>query len=220
MRWDVPSRLPAATQARALDVARRFLRAVDYRHGCFNMEFFHDAATDKITVIEFNPRMASQFADLYRRTLGLDLHAVSVALALGEPVALVPRTSPTAGAAASFVFRSFEPGWEPPMPSAGQRAAFYGAYPDALLLPMPKSGHGLKRDFKWLGSHRYGIVHLGAADPETLRHHCERACAIIGWPAPYADVGAPGLAANDASPRWNPLPLHAVERPSERGSLR
>jgi hypothetical protein len=34
-------------QARALDVAQRFLAAVGFTHGLFNMEFFHDAASDR-----------------------------------------------------------------------------------------------------------------------------------------------------------------------------
>jgi len=84
MRWQFPSRLPAAVQARALDVARRFLAAVGFTHGLFNMEFFHDPASDRIAVIEFNPRLASQFSDLYRRVRGLDPHAMALALALGR----------------------------------------------------------------------------------------------------------------------------------------
>ena len=81
MRHQLPTRLRPSVQARALDVARRFLAAVGFTHGLFNMEFFHDAATDRLTVIEFNPRMASQYSDLYHRVLGVDLHAISLALA-------------------------------------------------------------------------------------------------------------------------------------------
>jgi hypothetical protein len=43
MRWEHPSRLAAQVQARALDVAQRFLAAVGFDHGMFNIEFFHDA---------------------------------------------------------------------------------------------------------------------------------------------------------------------------------
>ena len=37
----------AATQQRALQVARRFLDAIGFGHGFFNMEFFHDAASGR-----------------------------------------------------------------------------------------------------------------------------------------------------------------------------
>jgi hypothetical protein len=43
MRWEHPSRLAAQVQARALGVAQRFLAAVGFDHGMFNIEFFYDA---------------------------------------------------------------------------------------------------------------------------------------------------------------------------------
>ena len=188
MRWEVPSRLAAGGQARALDLARRFLGAIGFTRGFFNLEFFHDEATGALSFIECNPRMASQFGDLHRRVLGVDAHAMAVALALGEDPHRTPRVAPSAGAAASLVYRSFDgaPGAAPPGPA--QRAAFAARHPDALLLEFPKRGHALARDHKWTGSHRYGIVHLGAADREALRARAEAASALLGWPAPYRDT--------------------------------
>lgn len=185
MRFELPSRLDPGVQARAADVAHRFLTAVGFDHGLFNMEFFHDAATDRLTVIEFNPRLASQFGDLYRRVLGVDPHAMGLALAQGLDPAEVPRAAPSAGAAASFVYRAFRPDAVPPMPGAWQRARWQREFGDGLLFTFPKSGRALARDFKWLDSHRYGIVHLGGADPGDLHRRCEAASALLGWPAPY-----------------------------------
>jgi biotin carboxylase len=188
MRFDFPGLLNATLQARALEVARRFLTAVGFTHGLFNMEFFYDEATDRLGVIEFNPRMASQFSDLYLRVLGIDLHALALALARQVDPASLPRAKPTAGAAASFVYRSFEPDARVTQPTAMQKAAFNDAFPEALLFCFPKGSSEIQRDFKWLGSYRYGIIHLAAADARQLRIDCERASALLGWPAPYADV--------------------------------
>ena len=69
-RFVYPGGLAEDVGARAQDVARRFLAAVGFDHGLFNMEFFHDPASGRISVIEFNPRMASQFSDLYLRVDG------------------------------------------------------------------------------------------------------------------------------------------------------
>ncbi len=190
MRHELPTRLPSAVQARALDVARRFLASVGFTHGLFNMEFFYDAASDRLTVIEFNPRMASQYSDLYRRVLGIDLHAMALALAHGRDPASARRALPTAGAAASFVYRAFDPADRVHLPSADQTRAFTQAYPDALLFPYPKSAGSIARDFKWLGSYRYGITHLGGIDATDLRARCEAASALLGWPAPYAELSA------------------------------
>ena len=187
MRWDYPSRLGSEVQARALDVARRFLAAVGFTHGMFNMEFFHDPVTDRLTVIEVNPRMASQFSDLYRRVDGIDPHAMSLALALGQDPATVPLEAPTGGAAASLVYRVFEGEEAPPMPTASQQQALARQFPDALLFTYPKRGHSLARDFKWLGSYRYGIVHLDGQDRSQLRERAAQASRLLAWPLPWLD---------------------------------
>jgi hypothetical protein len=190
MRFEMPSRLPASVQARALDVARRFLEAVGFTHGLFNLEFFYDAASDRLTVIEVNPRMASQFSDLYQRVHGIDLHALSLSLAHGGDPATVPRCMPTAGAAASFVYRVFDAAQPAVQPDAATRHAFAGQFPDGLLFCFPKPRGSMARDFKWLGSYRYGIVHLGGRDAADLRQQCERASRLLGWPAPFAPAEA------------------------------
>jgi hypothetical protein len=201
MRWDMPSRLGAAAAERAAGVARKFLQAVGFTHGLFNMEFFHDAASDRLAVIEFNPRLASQFGDLYRRVHGIDAHALGLALAMGQdPSSTLAPTQPTAGAAASFVYRTFDLRERvPPMPGPLQRARLAHDFPDAMLFTFPKDGHSLERDFKWLGSHRYGILHLGGRDAQDLRRRCEAASALLGWPAPYAgELHAPAHSGFDA----------------------
>jgi len=186
MRFDYPCALPAAGRAQAIDAARRFLAAVGFTHGLFNMEFFYDAATGKLTVIEFNPRMAAQFSDLYLRVDGIDLHRVALELAHGRDPALLPRAQPTAGMATSLVYRAFAPEEVAAMPSRARQAAFHAAFPDALLFRFPKPRGSMTRDFKWLGSYRYGIVHLGGRDAADLFGRCRDASELLGWPAPCA----------------------------------
>lgn len=205
MRWELPSRLPAPVQARALAIAQRFLQAVGFTQGLFNLEFFHDPATDRITVIELNPRLASQFSDLYLRVTGIDPHAMSLAMAQGQDPATLPRRAPVGGAAASLVYRSLHPAHTPPMPGAAQRAALQQHCPDALLFTYPRRGHALARDFKWLGSHRYGIVHLHGRDAAHLQQRAAQASALLGWPLPYADA-----AAASAQPRPAAAPARAA----------
>ena len=214
MRWQHPSQLAAAVQAQALDVARRFLAAIGYSHGFFNMEFFHDPITGRLAVIEFNPRLASQFADLYRRVQGRDAHAMSLALALGEDPAAVPLGTPTAGAAASLVYRVFRPEHAPDMPGLESQALLHQAFPDALLLCYPKSREGLARDFKWLGSYRHGIVHLGGRDEHQLRDRALQASALLGWVAPYADQLNPGALPSHPAAERAPTDLRPHPRPT------
>jgi biotin carboxylase len=187
MRFVYPCGIPDAGRARALDVARRFLAAVGFSHGLFNMEFFYDAEMDRLTVIEFNPRMAAQFSDLYQRVDGIDLHRVALELAHGRDPALLPRAASTAGVAASFVYRSFDPAARPGIPGTAEEHALARAYPDALLFHFAKTAGQIERDFKWLGSYRYGILHLGGRDATDLRARCAAASEVLGWSAACAD---------------------------------
>jgi hypothetical protein len=202
MRFDYPSRL----QDQALDVAKKFLHAVGFTHGMFNMEFFYCQATQTLKVIEFNPRMASQFSDLYQRVDGINLHAMAIELAHGRDPWALPRAQSTAGAASSFVYRVFDdrashlPQRIPSMPQAAQIAQLQAQFPDHLLLQFPKAGHSLARDFKWLGSYRYGIVHLSGRDVHDLQERCQRASGILHWPIPYASELAEELSAPMALP--------------------
>lgn len=203
MRFDYPSQLDSAVQARAMEVARRFLSGIGFTHGLFNMEFFHDRVTGKVSVIEFNPRLASQFSDLYARVDGVNLHQYAMELAHGRDPALLPRSVPRAGAASSFVYRSFTPDAVLNPPSDGQRAELAQAFPHAQLFCFPKTRGQVLRDYKWLGSYRYGILHLSADDPAALRQSCEHASALLGWPVPYA-------------PPMEPLPLPAAPTTAHR----
>ena len=192
MRFDYPCELPDEARARAIDVARRFLAAIGFDHGMFNMEFIHDAVSGRLSVIEFNPRLAAQFSDLYLRVDGIDPHRIAIELACGRDPADVPRVAPTATFASSLVFRSFDPQWKPAMPSRTQRHAFAEAFPGAFLFSFPRRRGQIARDFKWLGSYRYGIVHLGARDLADLMRRCRETSNLLGWPAPCLGVATAG----------------------------
>lgn len=186
MRFDYPSRLRPAVVARAAEIARRFLQAVGFDHGLFNMEFFYDEECDEVSVIEFNPRLASQFSDLYARVDGVNLHEVGLALAHGRDPAELQRRPATAQRASSFVYRSF-PGRRPlRTPRRSQRGLLSAAYPDALLVTYPRSAAQVARDQRWLGSCRHGILNLGGADADDLERRCEVASRLLGWTPPSA----------------------------------
>lgn len=196
MRWEYPSHLPESVQAQAEDVAARFLDEVGFSHGLFNMEFVVDERSGQVKVIEFNPRMAAQFSDLYARVDGLRLHEMALALSHGIDPASLPTDQPSANCACSFVYRSFDEKAVVNMPMAAQQDAFEHAYPDGLLLQFPRLSSEVQRDFKWLRSYRYGIMHLGGDSPADLQRRCEHASDLLGWPAPYVHAVSelPGLA--------------------------
>jgi hypothetical protein len=185
LRFRYPSTLAPDVLARAAALAARVMRGIGFDHGFFNIELFVDPATGQMKVIEVNPRLASQLADLYERVDGLRVFDMLVELALGRDPALLPRAAPTAGVAASCVWRTFDGQVPPPKASRSARDWLARHHPDALLLEHHKHGRGLKREFKWLGSHRYATVNLGAADEPSLRHRFEAISDRLGWPATF-----------------------------------
>jgi hypothetical protein len=166
-RFVYPSRVPPEVQQRMRDLAERLLSGMGYRHGFFNIEMFWDAATDRIALIEINPRLASQLAGLYRRVDGINPHRMLLDLCTGG----VPQSVPTrtgCSVAASLVSRRFDglPLERDPRPD--EIADVRRRFPDAAIMLYLKRGTSLAREMKWLGSYRYAVVNLGGADEEAL----------------------------------------------------
>lgn len=189
LRFGYPSVLPAAIQARLSRLVARVLGAMDFRHGFFNCECFV-LPDGSLRFIEINPRLASQLVSLYRDVDGLDIYRMLIALAAGRDPADVPRLAPRGGAAASFVFRRFD-GQSMPAPDSGARAWLAERYPQAKLAWYSKRGRGLAREYKWLGSHRYAVLNLGARDSAALEADHSAICERFGWPAVKPDTSSP-----------------------------
>jgi hypothetical protein len=69
-------------------------------------------------------------------------------------------------------------------PSLARRRELARQFPDALLFRFPKTPGQIARDFKWLGSYRYGILHLGGRDAGDLAARCAAASEPAGLAAP------------------------------------
>ena len=166
-RFQYPSALPGDWQAGAEAVARRALAAVGFTHGMFNVELRLCPATGHAKVIEINPRAAGQFYDLFERVDGYNLFDALVALETGEAPVIRHRQGRDA-VAASFVLRDLEGAGLGRWPERGEIGRLRARHPEATIMVYPKRGADLRREVKWLGSYRYGVVNLGAASLDEL----------------------------------------------------
>jgi biotin carboxylase len=166
-RFDYPSRLATGVQARLTTIAAQVVSALGLRHGAFNVELFHDAATDAITVIEVNPRLAYQFADLHEKVDGFNPYDAVLALATGEPIAASQREGRYEHAA-SFVLRTFARARLKSYPAPAHVAELAKRHEDVRLMVYVKTGAQLAREIKWLGSYRYAVLNVGARTPREL----------------------------------------------------
>jgi biotin carboxylase len=168
-RFDYPSRLPAEVRARMAEVARRAVRGLGLDQTLWNVEMTWDRASQRVAIIEVNPRICGQFADLYQKVDGTNGYEVALALALGER----PRVRRGEGpyrAAASFPLRVFEPCRVRCAPGPVEIAAAERALPHALVWSECAAGQELA-DFEAGedgASHRYAVVNLGGASREEL----------------------------------------------------
>ncbi len=181
LRFTYPSRWQNQLHQRIQQASETILAQLGYDHGCFNLEFFYDESNDSLKLIEVNPRMSTQTADFYRLVDGIDAYAVNFALATVLPLPSASSVPPAFGAAASFVFRKFDGTTCDRLPSAAQRAWLAQTYPDARLMMYAKTGRGLRREYKWLGSHRYAVLNLAGFDHADVLQRLDHICQQLGW---------------------------------------
>jgi len=179
-RFQYPSALPRREQEGAEDIARRALAAVGFTHGMFNVELRLCAATGHAKVIEINPRAAGQFYDLFERVDGYNVFDALIALEAGE-APLVRHREGRDAVAASFVLRDLAGGGLGRWPSPGEVAELRARHPESRIMIYPKRGSDLRREMKWLGSYRYGVVNLGARTQAELFARFVRIHRDIGF---------------------------------------
>jgi hypothetical protein len=167
-RFDYPSRLDPAVQARMSGIVRRVIRHIGLDDSLFNVELFHDPATERIAIIEINPRMVGQFADLMEMVDGTNTYEVLLAVAAGErPV--VRRGAGRFGVAASFPLRAFEDRRVRRVPDAADLAAVRRRHPVSVVKVYSRPGHWLSEEGQSDGlTHRYGVVNMGGRDRESM----------------------------------------------------
>ena len=104
---------------------------------------------------------------MYEKVDGINLHDVALKIATG----VAPDLTPARGkykVATSFVFRKFD-GTPLANPPGHEKLRWLNEFdPDAFLAMFIKTGGGLKREMKWLGSHRYATLNMGGESEQHL----------------------------------------------------
>ncbi|MGH7541414.1 MAG: ATP-grasp domain-containing protein [Gemmatimonadota bacterium] len=180
-RFDLPSSLPAAIRERMADIALRVVSALGLRDTLFNLEMNWNPATDDVHVIEVNPRMAGQFADLYEKVLGTSSYEIGLALAAGVRPDVRPGPGPFSHAA-SFPLRVFHPCRVTSAPAAERIAEVEARIPGARVWSECAAGDTLS-DFAAEDGHsmRYAVVNVGAASRAGLARTLQEVKRALGF---------------------------------------
>ncbi len=183
-RFVYPSRLSAAVQQRMIEIAQQFILGIGFDNAFFNIEFMYNSENERIHIIEINPRMCSQFADLYEKVDGNNSYQALALLSLGENPTLKHRAG-NYNIAASFVLRRFDNKRVARIPSEDNLAEFHNTFPEGRLeLPVQEGEYlgSIMQDGK---SYRYLLIHLGGADEQELLTQFELSKKLL--PFEFAD---------------------------------
>jgi biotin carboxylase len=179
-RFQYPSRLPAEVQQRMSRAAETFIRGVGYDDALFNVEFIYNAGRDALHVVEVNPKIASQFTDLFEKVDGASSYRTLLQVALGEEPDFEKGRGPFR-VAASCVLRRFEDATVLRVPSPAEIAALGSKLPGARVEVTAQEGRLLSDVMQDGKSFRYCVVNLGADSPEELEAKLELCEAALDF---------------------------------------
>ena len=166
------------------ELARRLMGGLGFDNGVFNIEMMYDRREDRIAIIEINPRMSSQFADLYEKVDGTN--AYKVLLDIGTGVRPSPKhRQGRYQFAASCVLRTFDDCVVAALPSVDRLAELEQRHPDIRLEIHATAGRKLSDELQDGTSFRYGIISLGGRDrADVLRRFkaCRAGLGIVLLP--------------------------------------
>jgi biotin carboxylase len=177
-RFQYPSQLPPEVQSRMESIACRFLREIHYDNAMFNMELIWNEETDRISIIEVNPKIASQFPDLFEKVDGTSSYRTMLQIAAGMKPEFVHGQGKFK-VAGSCVLRIFEDKKVVRKPTPEHVEAVRRIYPDALINIIATEGKYLSEQLQDTASYRYGLVNIGAQSMEELEEKFEHIKSML-----------------------------------------
>jgi biotin carboxylase len=179
-RWQYPSSLPEGVLARMTDIAERFFAGIKYDNALFNMELFYDSDSDRIGIIEINPKIASQFPNLFEKVDGFSTYTTLLEVAAGlAPV--VHKRQGEYKIAASCVMRLFSDQMVRAVPDQKQIDEVLALYPGSRVQIYATPGKRLSEQAQDAFSFRYGLIDLGAQSEAELEQKFEKCMSILDF---------------------------------------
>ncbi len=183
-RFEYPSSLPVSVQERMADVARKVMPALGFDNGQFNIEFIYNSEANTVHIVEINPRMSSQFADLFEKVDGTNSYSVLLDLALGKRPD-VKRGEGRHRAAFSCVLRTFRNQMVLELPSQDELERLQRQFPDIRIEILATVRRKLSQQMQDTCSYRYGLLNIGGQDREEILQifdYCQRQLTFLFEP--------------------------------------
>ncbi len=179
-RFQYPSRLPQEVLWRMEQVATEFFRGIGYDNAMFNMELIYNPKSDTVHIIEINPKIASQFPDLFEKVDGSNSYEVMMRIALGMDPGFVRRQGKFK-LAASCVLRTFEDKLVKRIPAAENIEAVENKFPGSMVQVIATQGKKLSEQLQDAHSFRYGLINMGADSEDELVKNFQTAADMLNY---------------------------------------
>lgn len=179
LRYQYPSTLPQHLIDRVSDLAKRIVKRMGLRSTTFDIEFFVDTGTERVWVLEVNPRLSQSHAALFDHVDGVANHHCMVSLALGKDPRM-PHRQGRYATAAKYFLRHFTDGVVRRVPTAEEIELIEHRIPGTTVDVVTEQGARLSRQYaKDSYSYELANIHIGADSQEELAHKYERCVAAL-----------------------------------------
>jgi len=181
MRFDYPSACSPGTISRIKEIARRTVSALGLTDTLFNIEMVYNPGRDSIHLLEINPRMCGQFADLYQKVDDVNGYETALAIASGEW--LPPPGKGGFRIAASFPLRTFTEVRTVAAPDDVRIRRAEALFPGTLIWNECQTGEGLGEGLILEDgmSRRYAVINMGGPDSKVLQERLEKVRECLGY---------------------------------------
>lgn len=167
-----PSELPKKIQDRMKSAAEKCMGGLKFNNGLFNIEFIYNQQKDTVSIIEINPRISSQFADLYEKVDGTNSYEILVSIATGNSP-LPKQRKGFFKYAASCVLRAFEDKLVKAVPSSRSIEKVRNLFPETRIEIFAEPGQCLSAGLQDGKSFRYCVIDLGGQTIRELEEKLE-----------------------------------------------
>jgi hypothetical protein len=180
-RFQYPSSLPEDVTDRLADISRRLVTEIGLEQMTFNIEYFWDAGTDAVTLLEINPRHSQSHAELFADVDGMSNHEAMLRLALDRDPEF-PRGKGQYDVAAKCFVRRFSDGLVQRHPTPEEIDAIEHIVPGATIDLTAHAGDRLSH-MNEQDSYSYELasVYIGAADEAELTAKFDQVVAALPY---------------------------------------
>ena len=190
-RVEYPSRLPESVQRRTIEATEKVMSHIGFDNGCFNVEYFWDKDSDKLWIVEINPRISQSHANVFEKVDGASNHEVAVDVALGQK----PRIEHGGGrfkrAAKWWVRREKKDAVVTRVPTTDEIRRIREEVPgDPVIYSEVKEGMRLSElDDQDDYTYCYADIHIGGQSEEELLENYDRCMEAL--PFEFSEVEEP-----------------------------